>query len=71
MSQTNNLLDALDDLVWYCAHHEGWQDDHDDIRERAKAVLREWGREPRDGFTQIPEKMSDYVYGTDPPKAKT
>ena len=43
----SKVLDALRELCWYSIHHEGWQDDHDDILKRAEATLTAHGIHPR------------------------
>lgn len=35
------LLSVLRDLVIYCHHHEGWQDDHSTLLKTAETLLDE------------------------------
>jgi hypothetical protein len=38
-----DVIHLLQRLVWFCHHHEGWQDDHMDILHDAEAFLTERG----------------------------
>lgn len=47
MSNIDDMLDALEALVWYCDHDEEWRSEHPEILENAEELLISWGVAPR------------------------
>ena len=42
----DEVLAALAELFKYSRHHEGWQDDHEEIPRRVSEILLKHGKKP-------------------------